>query len=477
MAKLNMASESFAAAIICHLNDILASPGFVRSKRLGAFLTWVVERSVAGDHDSITERNIALLVYGRPADFDPKIDGTVRAEAMRLRHKLREYYEQVSDGAPRIEIPKGTYTASFIGFESEPALLAVPVLPRDWVLPVVVAIAGLLLLALAGGWYFYSRTSYPASALSASAQRMTAEADRLRLMGDNAPALTLLDQAVILDPNIAAVHLARAAVLQNLGHDRDARVEVARAQELAAREGHVDPVIATRIQARTHVLHLDYSLCTAMIRAMLAQQPISMDLDLLELQLGLPDSDLAVSHAAITAARRLPDAGKNPELDRLEALLLGGEGKTEAAIKIVLRGEQKAVALHATSEFARLRLLEIGLLHNHVENPAANSVGRQVLVLCESLHDDICLARAYRVEGNYFAITGHYQQALRTYHQGLPIAREWQNWIEIDRLLEGIDFAVAGLSPLHPAVDLRDPDFQVIDAAFVSDRRSNIRTH
>ena len=84
--------------------------------------------------------------------------------------------------------------------------------------------------------------------------------------------------------------------------------------------------------------------------------------------------------------------------------------------------------------------------------------GRQVLVLCESLHDDICLARAYRVEGNYFAITGHYQQALRTYHQGLPIAREWQNWIEIDRLLEGIDFAVAGPSPLHPAVDLRDRD-------------------
>jgi hypothetical protein len=85
-----MTSKASRDAIVCHFDDILASPTFGRSKRLSAFLSWVVNQSLSGDSASITERNIALRVYQRTKDFAAKIDGIIRVEGMRLRHKLRE---------------------------------------------------------------------------------------------------------------------------------------------------------------------------------------------------------------------------------------------------------------------------------------------------------------------------------------------------------------------------------------------------
>jgi adenylate cyclase len=107
-----MTSNASRDAVVCHLEDILASPTFARSKRLAAFLSWVVNQSLAGDAASIAERNIALRVYQRAKDFDAKIDGIIRVEAMRLRHKLREYYE-LAPTDRRIEIPKGSYSPVF----------------------------------------------------------------------------------------------------------------------------------------------------------------------------------------------------------------------------------------------------------------------------------------------------------------------------------------------------------------------------
>ena len=110
------ARVSLGSAVRGHLVEILASPGFVRSKRLAAFLEFVVDRALLGETASLTERAIAIAVYQRASDFDPKLDGTVRAEAMRLRHKLREYYESGPQPHPRIEIPKGGYAPVFVGF-------------------------------------------------------------------------------------------------------------------------------------------------------------------------------------------------------------------------------------------------------------------------------------------------------------------------------------------------------------------------
>lgn len=62
----------------------------------------------------LKEYQIATEALGRPAEFDPHSDASVRVQIGRLRDKLAEYYSSVgSHDAILIEIPKGRYTLSF----------------------------------------------------------------------------------------------------------------------------------------------------------------------------------------------------------------------------------------------------------------------------------------------------------------------------------------------------------------------------
>lgn len=71
---------------------------------------WVLEHP--GEHPK--EYQIAVEAFGRPEDFDPRVDSTIRVQAGRLRQKLAEYY--AGEGAEDpiwIELPKGSYALSF----------------------------------------------------------------------------------------------------------------------------------------------------------------------------------------------------------------------------------------------------------------------------------------------------------------------------------------------------------------------------
>lgn len=97
-----------------HLERILASRQFESAPRLSAFLRFVVETTIEGKAREIKESLIAVEVYGRPADYNPQIDSTVRVEAGRLRTRLQTWYG--SEGANekiRIELPKGRYIPVF----------------------------------------------------------------------------------------------------------------------------------------------------------------------------------------------------------------------------------------------------------------------------------------------------------------------------------------------------------------------------
>lgn len=60
------------------------------------------------------EYQVATEVFGRPADFDPQLDSTVRVQAGRLRLKLAEYYAlEGAEDAILVELPKGSYVLSF----------------------------------------------------------------------------------------------------------------------------------------------------------------------------------------------------------------------------------------------------------------------------------------------------------------------------------------------------------------------------
>lgn len=107
------------------LARILAHPRFSGSDRLSRFLDFVVQKKLGGESEEIKEYVIALEVYQRKPDYDPKADSLVRVEASRLRSRLDEYYGTGGARNPiRISLPKGSYVPEFE--IHDPATVAAP---------------------------------------------------------------------------------------------------------------------------------------------------------------------------------------------------------------------------------------------------------------------------------------------------------------------------------------------------------------
>jgi TolB-like protein/Tfp pilus assembly protein PilF len=127
------------------LEKILESDGFRSSERLSRFLRYIVEQALAGNH--VKETVAGVEAFGRKPDYDPRLDGVVRVEAVKLRARLKEYYEsEGAEDAVRIDLPKGGYLPSFeilsaAPLENVPAP-ARPAWWRDWrfILPLALAL-------------------------------------------------------------------------------------------------------------------------------------------------------------------------------------------------------------------------------------------------------------------------------------------------------------------------------------------------
>lgn len=110
----------FAPEEICaELERVLASDIFRSAPQLAAFLSYVVQESLAGRAGELKGYTIAVEAFGRPADFDPQTDPIVRVEAGRLRKALNLYFaaEGVNDPV-RIMVPVGAYVPIFTRIDS-----------------------------------------------------------------------------------------------------------------------------------------------------------------------------------------------------------------------------------------------------------------------------------------------------------------------------------------------------------------------
>ena len=111
--------EGEAGEIRACLAKILSCPLFAQAERQQKFLSYVVEQTLAGQGDRLKGYNIGAEVFERSDDFDPQVNAIVRVEALRLRAKLREYYDGEGHEDPvRIELPKGGYAPRF-SFQTE----------------------------------------------------------------------------------------------------------------------------------------------------------------------------------------------------------------------------------------------------------------------------------------------------------------------------------------------------------------------
>jgi hypothetical protein len=100
--------------IIEQMNRILASRHLRQARSLEKFLSYVIEKKLAGDEDEVKEYTIGLEVFARGQDYDPRRDAVVRVQASMLRKRLTGYYENegIADRIV-IEIPKGHYIPQF----------------------------------------------------------------------------------------------------------------------------------------------------------------------------------------------------------------------------------------------------------------------------------------------------------------------------------------------------------------------------
>lgn len=102
------------ADIRAGLARVLASDAFRAAPQLSAFLTFIVERAIAGRAAELKGYTIAVEAFGRSPEFDPQSDPIVRVEAGRLRRALAQYYAGEGAADPvRITIPVGAYVPAF----------------------------------------------------------------------------------------------------------------------------------------------------------------------------------------------------------------------------------------------------------------------------------------------------------------------------------------------------------------------------
>jgi len=119
------------------LRRIVSSHRFLKAEGLRNFLSFVVEKTLAGRSAELKESVIAMEAFNRRASFDPRLDAFVRVQAGRLRTALSEYYEtEGADDKVAIDMPKGGYAATFSA--------------RDVALPALPGKQGRVILLLAG---------------------------------------------------------------------------------------------------------------------------------------------------------------------------------------------------------------------------------------------------------------------------------------------------------------------------------------
>jgi hypothetical protein len=96
------------------IDRLAGSHALHSSESLCKLLRYLARQALEHPAEPLKEYQIATEVFGRPADFDPQLDSTIRVQAGRLRTKLAEYYaSEGTDDPIVVELPKGTYHLAF----------------------------------------------------------------------------------------------------------------------------------------------------------------------------------------------------------------------------------------------------------------------------------------------------------------------------------------------------------------------------
>lgn len=124
MAVLTGQDLDFRAAIEAQLQKMCSAALFRRKPRVRSFLEFTVRQTLDDQHAKLKEYSIAVEVFQRPEDFDPRLDSIVRVEARRLRATVERYYEtEGHQDRLVIRYRRGNYIPTFESREERAAEL------------------------------------------------------------------------------------------------------------------------------------------------------------------------------------------------------------------------------------------------------------------------------------------------------------------------------------------------------------------
>lgn len=151
---------------------ISATEPFRKSPRFRDLLHYLAERALnASNPEDLTERAIGQAVFGKPADYSPTEDSTVRVHVRQLRLKLHEYFDTAGRKETLfLEVPKGAFMPIFQEIprpeQAVPAIADPPILElgstsaakhHQWLIPFLVS--AILILGTTSAILFYKLES------------------------------------------------------------------------------------------------------------------------------------------------------------------------------------------------------------------------------------------------------------------------------------------------------------------------------
>jgi hypothetical protein len=117
---------------------ILSSQTLRGKETLQRLLAYLADRTLDGSAAALKECAIGVQVFGKPADYDPQEDASVRVQVGRLRQKLEEYARAEGVNDPLlIELPKRQFALQFHPQPLPAVPAAAPDIKEPAALPVV----------------------------------------------------------------------------------------------------------------------------------------------------------------------------------------------------------------------------------------------------------------------------------------------------------------------------------------------------
>ena len=183
------------------LERVLYSDTFRQAASLRRLLSYLAEKTLLGEADQLKEYTVGLEAFGKPPDYNPQQDASVRVQAAKLRQKLEEYYrtEGAADGIA-IRFPKGRFKLEFVPRAEVPLAPS----PRGR-LARQIGLAFAAALTLGGGWLLFRSEAPPGAPWTPALEEIWAPfltGTRPLLIGLGAPLFVHFGPVFVRDPAV-----------------------------------------------------------------------------------------------------------------------------------------------------------------------------------------------------------------------------------------------------------------------------------